>query len=142
MARFRMISAAHLFLIREGQVVLLRRLNTGYEDGKYSVIAGHLNGSEEVKAAARREAHEEVGIEISPWDLQVVGVMHRRSNDERIDVFLTAASWSGRIVNREPGKCDQLDWYGLDQLPTNVIRYVRRALENYRRGIWFDSYGW
>jgi hypothetical protein len=37
---------------------------------------------------------------------------------------------------------DELAWYPLDTLPTNTIPYVRRALDNYRRGIWFDSYGW
>jgi len=140
--RFKLLSAVHLFLIRDGEVLLLRRFNTGYEDGKYSVVAGHLDGDEEIIAAMIREAREEVGIEISPQDLQVVGVMHRKSNDERIDFFLTATSWSGEITNREPNRCDQLAWFDVDGLPENVIPYVRRALDNYRRGIWFDSFGW
>ena len=140
--RFRLVSAVHLFLIRDGQVLLLRRRNTGYEDGNYSVIAGHLNGGERVKTAAIREAREEAGIEIAPQDAAVVGVMHRRSDDERIDFFLAASSWSGVIVNNEPGKCDDLSWFGLDELPENVIPYVRRALENFRHGRWFDSFGW
>jgi len=140
--RFKLVSAVHLFLIRDGKILLLRRFNTGYEDGKYSVVAGHLNGDEEVKAAAIREAREEVGIEISARDLQVVGVMHRKSNDERVDFFLTAASWAGEIVNQEPDKCDQLAWFNVDDLPENVVPYVRRALDNYRQGNWFDSFGW
>ena len=140
--RFKLVSAVHLFLIREGQVLLLLRRNTGYEDGSYSVVAGHLNGGEEVRAAAIREAEEEVGIEISPQDVEVVGVMHRRSDDERIDFFLAASSWSGEIINNEPGKCGDLSWFDLKELPENVIPYVSRALENYRRGRWFDSFGW
>jgi ADP-ribose pyrophosphatase YjhB (NUDIX family) len=132
----------HLFLIRDGQVLLLRRFNTGYEDGQYSVIAGHLDGGEEVTAAMRREAREEAGIEIAPEDLRVVGVMHRRAMEERIDFFLVATEWAGEITNREPTKCDQLAWFDLDRLPENVIPYVRRALENYRHGRWFDSFGW
>jgi hypothetical protein len=30
----------------------------------------------------------------------------------------------------------------LDQLPPNVIPYVRQAFANYQRGIWFDCFGW
>jgi len=140
--RFKLVSAVHLFLIHDEQVLLLRRRNTGYEDGNYSVIAGHLNGGEEVKTAAIREAKEEAGIEIVPQDAVLVGVMHRRADDERIDFFLAVSSWSGEIINNEPGKCDDLSWFGFDELPDNVIPYVRRALENYRRGRWFDSFGW
>lgn len=142
MERFKLICAVHLFLICDDKVLLLRRFNTGYEDGKYSVIAGHLEGDEEIKAAAIREAQEEIGIKISPADLQVVGVMHRKSTDERIDFFLATSSWSGEITNREPDRCDQLAWFDLDEIPENVVPYVGRALDNYRRGNWFDSFGW
>jgi len=31
--RFKLVSAVHIFLIRDGKVLLLRRFNTGYEDG-------------------------------------------------------------------------------------------------------------
>ena len=70
---------------------MLRRFNTGYEDGNYSVIAGYLEGNETVIAAMIREAREEAGISIAAEDLRVVGVMHRFSIHERIDFFLTAS---------------------------------------------------
>ena len=44
--------------------------------------------------------------------------------------------------NMETDKCDDLAWFGLDHLPTNTVAYVRRAIENYRQGTWFDSFGW
>ena len=140
--RFTLRAAVYVFLRRDRQVLLARRCNTGYEDGRYSVIAGHLDGGEEVKAAAVREAREEAGIQIAPEDLTVVGVMHRKANDERVEFFLVATRWSGEISNAEPHKCDDLSWHDLDHLPDNVIPYVRRALDNYRRGVWFDSVGW
>ncbi len=139
--RFAVPVAVHLFLVREDEVLLLRRANTGYEDGKYSVIAGHLDGGETVIAAAVREAREEAGIALDPAEVRVVGVMHRRANDERIDFFVTAEVWSGEIRNNEPHKCDQLDWFPIDAVPGNTIPYVRRAIENYRAGRWFESFG-
>lgn len=139
---FTMPVAVHLFLIKETKILLLRRFHTGYEDGNYSVPAGHMDGGEEVKQAAIREAREECGIELREEDLQVVGVMHRHSNEERIDFFLAASRWSGEIVNAEPDKCDELVWVNMHTLPANMIPYVRQAISNYQQGSWFDSYGW
>jgi len=140
--RARLLAAVHVFLVRDGQVLLLRRYGTGYEDGNYSVPAGHLDGGEPVRAAAMREVAEEAGVRLALEDLAVVGVMHRRAADERVDFFLAASRWTGTIRNCEPHKCDELAWYPLDRLPPNVIPYVRRALANYQQGAWFDSFGW
>jgi len=57
--RFKVYSAAHLFLTRKDEILLLRRYDTGYEDGNYSVVAGHLDGGESVKRTMVREAQEE-----------------------------------------------------------------------------------
>lgn len=140
--RFGLIGAVHLFLIRDNSILLLRRFNTGYEDGNYGVPAGHLDGGEQIKSAAIREAKEECGISISPEDLEVVGVMHRQSGSERIDFFLATTNWTGEITNSEPHKCDDLSWHSIDGLPENIIPYIKRALDNYKNGIWFSDFGW
>ena len=130
--------AVHLFLVREGSVLLLRRYNTGYEDGNYSVVAGHVEGGEELRSAMAREAREEAGIDISPsW-----GAMHVKTDKEYISFFLKASVWSGDVTNMEPDRCDELRWSSIDDLPDNTIPYVRHAIENYRKGIWFSSFGW
>ena len=81
MERFKAVIAVHLILIKDNQILLLRRFNTGYEDGNYSVVAGHLDGNESVLKAMQREAFEEAGIQISEKDLQIVHVMHRKTPD-------------------------------------------------------------
>ena len=140
--RFRLISAIHVFFIRSGEILLLRRAKTGYQDGKFSVVAGHLDGNETVKQAAIREAQEEVDVILRPEDLSVVQVMHRRSQDERIDWFLVTERWDGEIRNREPERCDLLAWHNLEDLPGNIIPYVAHAINNYLADVWFDSFGW
>ena len=134
--------AVHLLLEKDGRILMLRRHNTGFEDGNYSVVAGHIDGGEQLKHAMIREAGEEAGIEISPSDLRVVGVMHLMGDKEYVSFFLHATLWSGHVVNAEPHRCDDLSWFDIDRLPENTIPYIRRAIENYRAGVWFDSYGW
>lgn len=141
--RFRALVAVHLFLVRGDEVLLLRRFNTGYEDGNYSVIAGHLDGDEPVLAAMYREAREEAGIDLDPASTNVVGAMHRQSGDsERIDFFVACSRWTGEVRNLEPEKCDDLRWVPVDALPANTIPYVAAAIAAWQRDEWFTSFGW
>ena len=139
--RFKMRVAVHLFLEEDNKILLLRRYNTGYEDGNYSVVAGHVDGDETVMSAMKREALEEAGIEIQENDLKIVQVMHRKSTDESIEYFLHSDKYLGNISIMEPNKCDELSFYDLNKLPTNIVPYVKQALINYKDGIYFSTYG-
>jgi 8-oxo-dGTP pyrophosphatase MutT (NUDIX family) len=132
----------HLLFFRGEQVLLLRRFNTGYADGQYSVPAGHLDGDETVIAAARREALEETGVRIAAEDLIFSSVMHRMNGDERVDFFIHVRIWDGEPENTEPDKCDDLRWVNLEELPDDVIPYVRQAIQNHRDGTRFYEFGW
>jgi 8-oxo-dGTP diphosphatase len=134
--------AVHLFFLREKQILLLRRFNTSYEDGSYSVVAGHVEAGETATQAAMREAKEEVGVMLEPTDIQVVHVMHRKSEDERIDFFMAVRHWVGNVTNNEPQKCDDLCWMEIDSLPHNTIPYVMRAIENFQASVYYSEFGW
>ena len=135
-------ATVHLFLFRGDEILLLRRANTGYRDGEYSVPAGHLDGDETVIAAAWREAREEIGVRIGADELVFSSVMHRHEGDERVDFFLLVKAWEGEPFNAEPEKCDDLRWFPLARLPENVVPYVRRAIGNHFEGVKFDEFGW
>lgn len=143
MARKTFPVAVHLFLRKDDDILLLRRYNTGYEDGNYSVIAGHIDGGENVCTAMIREAKEEAGISISPDDLKIVQVMHRKKLDEeRIDYFFVCENWTGTAEIMERDKCDELLWVNINSLPNNTIDYIRAAVENYKAGVSFSIFGW
>lgn len=140
--RARFPATAHLFFFRENQILLIRRFNTGFRDGEYSVPAGHLDGNETVMAAAAREAEEEIGVRIEPHNLVFSSVMHRLEDDERVDFFIHVTGWRGEPVNNEPDKCDDVRWVDIESLPENTIPYVRRAIQNHLNGVRFDEFGW
>ena len=145
--RFKLTPASYLVLIKDGKILLSKRFNTGYEDGNYSLVAGHLDGQETFRQAMTREALEEAGIIVNPEDLRVVHVMHRQSTfhdanlRERVDVFTTTEKWSGEPKIMEPHKCDDMNWFSFDELPKNIIPYVKQALEHIRDGVFYSEHG-
>lgn len=142
---FKLIPAVHLLLFKDKRVLLLRRFNTGYEDGNYSVPAGHVDGQETARHAMLREAREEIGIKIKITDLELVHIMHRTKaseKEERVDFFFTAQRWRGKPTICEPNKCDQLQWARVDQLPDNVVDYITAAIEAVQSGQIYSEFGW
>src|SRR4030042_523687 len=140
--RFKLVSTSFLVLIKDRKILLLRRFNTGHLDGNYSMGGGPLDGNETFTQAAVREAKEEAGIEINPKDLQVVHAMHRKCpNEERIDVYLLAKEWKGEPKNMEPHKCDDLSWFRLDNLPGNVVPYVKQAIDRIKNKAFYSEHG-
>jgi ADP-ribose pyrophosphatase YjhB (NUDIX family) len=140
--RFKMIASGYLLLVRNGKILLSRRFQTGYMDGSYSFPAGHIEDNESLTTGTSREICEEIGIDVKPTDLKLVHVMHRKSNDIRMDFFFTTEKAGLVPKNMEPNKCDDLSWFPINNLPTNTIPYIRTAIENYQKHIFYSEFGW
>lgn len=142
--RFKLIPAVYLLLRRGNEVLLLRRANTGYQDGKYSIVAGHLDGDELATAGIAREAKEEAGVAINPSDLKLVHTCHRltrnQAGQERLDLFFETDKWQGEAVNSEPEKCDDLSWFPVDKLPSNMLPLIRNVINDVESGIIYSEY--
>ena len=141
--RFKAVVAVYLLLIKKDSILLYLRQNTGYGDGQYSLVAGHLDGNESVTNAMIREAREEANIIINPADIEVTCVMHRKASDrEVIDYFMKVTKWENSMQNLEPEKCKELRFFDLQALPDNIIPYVKKAIDLSFNGIKFTEFGW
>ncbi|MBI4122084.1 MAG: NUDIX domain-containing protein [Parcubacteria group bacterium] len=140
--KHKIIPAVYCLLMKEGSVLLLRRFNTGYCDGQYSLPAGHLNGGETIMQAVIRETKEETGVDVQAVDLRLVHVMNRwKANDaERVDFFFATDKWTGTPHITEPDKCDDLKWVQLAELDgVGLIQYVRLLFENLQNGLLYSD---
>lgn len=130
-------------ILRDGNKVLLSlRQNTGWKDGWYSFVSGHVEAGETAEQATVREVKEEAGIDILTTNLRHVFTMQRLSDqpsDDYVDLFFECNSWSGEIQNVEPAKCAELRWFDMDQLPENTLEYIKTILATYTLGQTYAS---
>ncbi len=142
--RFVVVPASYVFLLREApggpEVLLQLRRGTGFMDGHWAAAAaGHVERGETASDAARREAREEVGVEVG--ELTFLTAMQRTRGgepiDERIDFFFLTRDWQGEPTLLEPEKSAGLRWCaldGLDDLPDPVVPHERHVLVSLRQG--------
>lgn len=142
--RFVVVPASYVFLLRDRspapEVLLQLRQGTGFMDGHWAAAAaGHVERGETALDAARREAREEIGVEVT--DLTFATAMQRTGGaepiDERVDFFFTAREWTGEPALQEPDKSVALRWCRLDRLdylPDPVVPHERHVLASLLEG--------
>lgn len=134
--------AVHVFLIKNNKLLMLRRNNTGWRDGEYGLPSGHLENNESVISGIIREAKEEAGVVIKEEDLRMVHVMHRRVNYDYLDIYFVSTKWQGEPFIAEKHKANDLQWVDFDKFPENTLENVKKAFENYQKGVIFSQIGW
>ena len=58
--KFTVRAAVYLVLVMDGKVLLSRRYKTGWMDGMYSLIAGHLDGNEPIGKVMIRDGFRQI----------------------------------------------------------------------------------
>jgi 8-oxo-dGTP diphosphatase len=140
--RFKLIATVYVIFIKNNKILLYKRVNTNWQDGKYNFPGGHLEENETIFEAAVREAYEESGLKVDPKDLELVHVMHRlpvegvslETNRNIIDIFFKATKWSGEPKITEENKSDDMIWADLNDLPEDMVMFEKAALDEIKKG--------
>jgi 8-oxo-dGTP diphosphatase len=132
--RRRVVVDVILLLMRNGRILLRERANTGYGDGAYEPPTGQLADRETIVETAVRVASAEAGIAIRAENVSLAHVMHDVSGSGRIAFFLTITGWHGEFTSPDAR------WFGVGNLPTNMLDRSRVALRNYAEGMRFSTY--
>lgn len=134
--------AVHVFLKKDEQILFMKRIGTGFQDGKWSVPAGRLESGESITDAAIREAKEEVGVNIKKQDLSIPLFMHHQDErGERLYAFFLVTAWTGEPDNLEPDKCGGIGFYPLEKAPEPIVDHVKTALDGLLAEAHYLEYG-
>lgn len=143
--RYALNASVFVVVCRGDDVLLLRRANTGWKDGQWSVPAGSHDGDETLEQAATRELREETRLEAHPREMRLIHLLHARAGDnggEWLGAFFLATQWQGEPVLGEPDKHDGLGWFPLHALPGELIAYTRQGLQLGLQGTMYSTFGW
>jgi len=138
--------ACYVVVKKDDKILFVKRANTGFMDGHYSLPAGRVEVSETFSMGAAREALEEVGLTIKPEALKHVHTQHRYSNKSEftqwVDVFFEVSDWSGEPINNEPDKHSEIAWLPIADLPDSIMDYQKNALDKILLNESYGEFGW
>lgn len=138
--RFKSVITVGIILLNDNNEVLLqKRCNTGYMDGMYALVSGHLEKNESLVNAIIREVKEEINLDIRSCNVTFVCFI-RSGNDNYINSYFKCDNFDGKIENMEIDKCLDLKWFNIDHLPDNIIPNDKRAIFNMINKITLDEY--
>ena len=128
----------HTLLVQSGRWFLLRRANTGYLDGAYTLPGGHLQRGEGVVAAALRECREEAGVDVLAADLELIAAMPYRTADHQgVDFIARTTRWVGTPHTAEPHHFDECCWSDPGALPNPLAPFIPALREMQKNRAWF-----
>lgn len=138
MAKFTVSLKARLLLQNSGSILLLKQ--TKPNGGNYSLVGGTIEKKEFAVQTLIRESFEEAGIKLSPDDLELVHVLHKRSKKEhRIVLYFRAYYFDGKPKSKEKHKFENVEWWSLRELPHNLTDTVRSVLKAYNAGLLYSE---
>jgi len=125
-----------LILNSDGEALLMRRgKSVRNESGWWSKPGGGVKFGEAVIEAMKREIKEELDIEI-----EMTGYLpHTDHIIESENQHWAAFNFIAHIIkgeprNMEPGKCDEITWFPLDDLPKKITQTTSEPIADYIAG--------
>ena len=117
----------------KGEVLLMRRgPNSKNEIGFWSFPGGKVEFGETLRETVMREALEETGVEIE-LDGQLPAIDHIIPGEGQhwVTNIFPARIAKGIPKIMEPEKCDRMEWFPLDAMPSPLAGQVQSALDTF-----------
>jgi 8-oxo-dGTP diphosphatase len=132
-----------LLLNADNQVLLLRRINTPFCEGCYSLPGGKIEYGETARETVIREARDSLGIDITLDDIAFKHIMYRKCNEpEFFACVFQVNSPNHQPINNQPDRHDIMEWFDMQRLPEKMVPAHRYAIEQIVAGQVYSEHGW
>ena len=130
---------AGVLIIQDGQVLLAKRIGS-HGDGTWGSLGGHVEFGEKPSETVKREAMEELGIELTKIKFlcctdAFMGDKHYLDLGFRADI----AKGTPIIQKGEETKIEMVEWFSLKDLPEPLFPPVEIYIRAYKTGeVYFE----
>jgi len=124
---------AGAIIVKDGKLLMTKRKGA-LGQGSYGTVGGHVEYGEHPTETIKREAKEELGIEIG--NIKFLDCASSlKYGKHYIDISFTADIISGKPKVMEPHRLESVQWYRLDNLPEPIFEYVKFCLKAYKEKV-------
>jgi len=117
-------------IISRGAEVLLLRRKGAHGAGTWSTPGGHLEFGESPEECARREAREEVGVEVAEVRFRAItNDVFRAEGKHYITLWMQGAYRSGEPARRAEDEVAEVGWFAWDALPQPLFLPLQNLLQ-------------
>ena len=121
--------------LRNGRVFLAKRLGS-HGEATWGSAGGNLELGESLEECARREAREELGVEVG--ELRFLCVSNIIAYGRHyVDVEFLGEIGDQEPLLVEPGAFSESGWFELDDWPQPLFEAMRYALDSLRSGQYY-----
>jgi len=127
------VGVGAIIVAEDGRLFLARRGPLAKnERGLWEFPGGSVEFGERLKDALRREIAEEYGVRIEVGELlDVVDHLLPDEGQHWVSPTFICRVSEGEPVIREPGKCDAIGWFQIEEIPANLSVVSRSNLAHY-----------
>ena len=140
--RFKNIICADILIKKivndEEYVLLMKRKNTGSNDGEYELPGGHLEENEDIFDAMIREIKEELLFDLKREDIKIIHLMHHYTG-QRLNFIFEADGTNLKPEIGEKNKCSELRWVNIKSLPVETTSKVKLIINNILENKFYDK---
>jgi len=116
-------------------VMHLRGAKARDENGKWDIGAGGVDFGDTVEGTLRKEIKEEYGADVLAFEFLGYRDVHREHLGKPthwLTLDFKVLVDPGQVVNNEPHKIDDVQWFSLETMPANIHSQIPYFLQLYR----------
>ena len=118
-------------IIRKDNTYLLGLRKGSHGSGTWAFPGGHLEKNESIVECAKREIKEELNVNLENIIVKNYYTEDIFEGKHYITLYVEANIGNQIVENMEPHKCEELQWFYINEFPKNLFYPLSQWINNF-----------